>query len=204
MTSSKCWQGVVQEKTDIWGWQVLEQKCQSYSGVAACPVSNCMWQKGKISFNDSKTKKKKVSASKYCQQTWAQIQVSARLLLGLGDWKRTLGAVSPSYFRRVGRMRKGFPFMQLCKEFFTVPESELSSYSTLYGYSTDVSSYARLEAARRQIYGRCMCRTTLSVHICCRFGLASFILSSPELIAWIMETAGWQMRFPSLGRWQCL
>lgn len=78
-------------------------------------------------------------------------------------------------------MQKCFSFLQLFNEFYNVPESELSIYTTLYQYSTDANSYAGLEAARSQLCGRNMWRTALSVHICCGFGLACLILSSSDL-----------------------
>ena len=90
-------------------------------------------------------------------------------------------AVSLNYFKRVEKVQKCFSFLQLCNEFFTVPESELSSHTILYWYSTDANSSARLEAARSQLHGRNMWRSTLSVHIPCGFGLACLILFSSDL-----------------------
>lgn len=56
-----------------------------------------------------KQNKKKISPGKYCQQTWAKTQVSARLLLGLD--------ISPSYFRRVEGCRKGFHSCNCARNF---------------------------------------------------------------------------------------
>lgn len=200
MTSSKCWQGAVWDKTDICGWQVLEQKCQSYSGVALFWTACARREKSLLI--TPKLKKERYLLVNTCQQTWAQIQVSARLLLGLGDWKGALGAVSPRYFKRVRRMQKRFPLLKL----WSFAASLNQNFPVTALCMDTVQTWTAVPDLRQQ-ESRSMAdiwRTTLSVHVCCRFGLASLILSSSELKAWIMETADWQMWFPSLGRWQCL
>ena len=113
-------------------------------------------------------------------------------------------AVLLKYLKRVWRVQKCFYFLQLCNEFCNVPESELSNYTTLNQYSTDANSYARPEAARSQLHGRNMWRTTLSVQICCGYELGCLIFSSSDLKTMDYGTADWWKLFPPLVRWQHL
>lgn len=89
-------------------------------------------------------------------------------------------AVSPNYFKRVGRVQKCFSFLQLCNEFCKVSESELSNCTTSYQYSTDANSYAKPEAARSQLHGRNTWRTTLHMQSICSAYLLWFWVSMPD------------------------
>lgn len=156
--------------------EVLQQKCQSHSGVAARPASNCMCQKGKSPFSDSKTKqknpakqnkqtnKKRVSAGKYCQQTWVKTRVSTRLLWDLMTGKEQLELSHQATLElELEGWGKGFHSCSCARNF----AASLNQNSPVTALCMDTVQMwaANLETARKQIHGRQVENYSVSVYL---------------------------------------